>query len=135
MRILLVSDAWSPQVNGVVRTLQRVKQECEVLGHEVEVISPEQFRTLPCPTYPEIRLALRPGRTIARRIEQFRPSCIHIATEGPLGLPPAAIASGTACRSRPPTTRAFQSMCTPAFLCRWLSATPSCAGSTVPRAA
>jgi glycosyltransferase involved in cell wall biosynthesis len=86
MRILLVSDAWSPQVNGVVRTLQRVKQECEALGHEVEVISPEQFRTLPCPTYPEIRLALRPGRTIARRIEQFRPSCIHIATEGPLGF-------------------------------------------------
>jgi glycosyltransferase involved in cell wall biosynthesis len=86
MRILLVSDAWSPQVNGVVRTLQRVKQECEALGHEVLAVSPEQFRTLPCPTYPEIRLALRPGRTIARRIEQFRPSCIHIATEGPLGL-------------------------------------------------
>ena len=86
MRILLVSDAWSPQVNGVVRTLQRVKQECEALGHEVLAVSPEQFRTLPCPTYPEIRLALRPGRTIARRIEQFRPSCIHIATEGPLGF-------------------------------------------------
>ena len=86
MRILLVSDAWSPQVNGVVRTLQRVRQECEALGHEVAVISPEQFGTVPCPTYPEIRLALRPGRTMARRIEQFRPSCIHIATEGPLGF-------------------------------------------------
>jgi glycosyltransferase involved in cell wall biosynthesis len=86
MRILIVSDAWSPQVNGVVRTLQRVRQECEALGHEVQVISPELFRTVPCPTYPEIRLALRPGRTIALRIEQSRPSCIHIATEGPLGL-------------------------------------------------
>jgi glycosyltransferase involved in cell wall biosynthesis len=86
MRILLVSDAWTPQVNGVVRTLQRVKQECEALGHEVQVISPEPFHTIPCPTYPEIRLALRPGRAIARQIERFRPSCIHIATEGPLGL-------------------------------------------------
>lgn len=86
MRILLVSDAWSPQVNGVVRTLQRVRRECEALGNQVAVISPEQFGTVPCPTYPEIRLALRPGRTMARRIEQFRPSCIHIATEGPLGF-------------------------------------------------
>jgi glycosyltransferase involved in cell wall biosynthesis len=86
MRILLVTDAWSPQVNGVVRTLQRVQQECQALGHEVEVISPEQFRTVPCPTYPEIRLALRPGSVIARRIEGFRPSCVHIATEGPLGI-------------------------------------------------
>jgi glycosyltransferase involved in cell wall biosynthesis len=86
MRILLVSDAWSPQVNGVVRTLQRVRQECEALGHQVEVISPDQFRTFPCPTYPEIRLALRPGRVIAQRIQRFRPNCIHIATEGPLGF-------------------------------------------------
>ncbi|MEM7026563.1 MAG: glycosyltransferase family 1 protein [Pseudomonadota bacterium] len=86
MRILLVTDAWSPQVNGVVRTLQRLRQECEGLGHEVEVIAPAQFRTLPCPTYPEIRLALRPGSTIARRIHRFRPHAVHIATEGPLGL-------------------------------------------------
>ena len=73
MRILLVSDAWSPQVNGVVRTLQRVRQECEGLGRQVEAISPEQFGTVPCPTYPEIRLALRPRRAIARRIGQLRP--------------------------------------------------------------
>lgn len=86
MRILLVSDAWSPQVNGVVRTLQRVRQECEAQGHDFLVISPDQFRTVPCPTYPEIRLALRPGRAIARQIGQLRPDCIHIATEGPLGL-------------------------------------------------
>jgi glycosyltransferase involved in cell wall biosynthesis len=86
MRILLVSDAWAPQVNGVVRTLQQVKSECEALGHRVDVVSPEQFRTMPCPTYPEIRLALRPGREIGRRIDAVRPDSVHIATEGPLGI-------------------------------------------------
>jgi glycosyltransferase involved in cell wall biosynthesis len=86
MRILLVTDAWAPQVNGVVRTLQRVRRECLELGHELEVIAPDQFRTVPCPSYPEIRLALRPGPRIAARLESSRPDCIHIATEGPLGL-------------------------------------------------
>jgi hypothetical protein len=65
MRILLATDAWLPQVNGVVRTLQRVRQECEAQGHVIEVVSPDQFRSVPCPTYPEIRLALRPGRGLA----------------------------------------------------------------------
>ena len=86
MRILLVSDAWTPQVNGVVRTLQQVRSECEALGHRVDVVSPEQFRTVPCPTYPEIRLALRPGRAIGRRVDAVRPESVHIATEGPLGI-------------------------------------------------
>jgi glycosyltransferase involved in cell wall biosynthesis len=86
MRILLVTDAWAPQINGVVRTLQRVKSECEVLGHAVEVISPDQFRTVPCPTYPEIRLAWRPGGRIGARLEAFRPDAVHLATEGPLGI-------------------------------------------------
>ncbi|MEM7026185.1 MAG: glycosyltransferase family 1 protein [Pseudomonadota bacterium] len=86
MRILIVSDAWAPQVNGVVRTLQRVKHECEQLRHQVEAISPDQFRTVPCPTYPEIRLALRPGPAISKRMHDFRPDCVHIATEGPLGF-------------------------------------------------
>lgn len=86
MRILLVTDAWAPQVNGVVRTLERIKQECEALGHAVRVISPDQFRTVPCPTYPEIRLALRPGKSIGATLDQWRPDCVHIATEGPLGL-------------------------------------------------
>ena len=86
MRILLVSDAWTPQVNGVVRTLQQVRAECEALGHRVELISPDLFRTVPCPTYPEIRLALCPGRAIGRRIDALRPEAVHIATEGPLGL-------------------------------------------------
>ena len=55
MRILIVTDAWTPQVNGVVRTLQAVCTELEQMGHHVELISPDQFRSLPCPTYPEIR--------------------------------------------------------------------------------
>jgi glycosyltransferase involved in cell wall biosynthesis len=85
LRILIATDAWRPQVNGVVRTLGRVTHELEAQGHHLEVIGPDRFRTLPCPTYPEIRLALLPGRRVARTIENFRPDCIHISTEGPIG--------------------------------------------------
>jgi glycosyltransferase involved in cell wall biosynthesis len=84
-RILIVSDAWTPQVNGVVRTLATVAAELRAMGHVVEVIGPDRFRTLPCPTYPEIRLALGPRRRLARLIEAFAPEHLHIATEGPLG--------------------------------------------------
>lgn len=86
MRILIVTDAWHPQVNGVVRTLTILKQHLNDAGHETITISPEQFRSVPCPTYPEIRLALFPGRKMGRTIESFRPCVVHIATEGPLGL-------------------------------------------------
>ncbi|WP_422367086.1 glycosyltransferase family 4 protein [Pelagibius sp.] len=86
MRILLASDAWFPQINGVVRTLSRVRQELEAEGHVFEVIAPDQFRTVPCPSYPEIRLAILPGIGLKRRIESFGPDAIHIATEGPIGL-------------------------------------------------
>lgn len=85
MRILIATDAWQPQINGVVRTLGRVAGELEAQGHAVEVIGPDRFRTLPCPTYPEIRLALLPGRRIGRMIEAFQPDAIHISTEGPVG--------------------------------------------------
>ena len=85
MHLALVTDAWVPQVNGVVRTLQRTKAELERLGHRVEIISPDQFRTIPCPTYPEIRLALWPGRKVTRALDALKPDAIHIATEGPLG--------------------------------------------------
>lgn len=85
MHIALVTDAWPPQVNGVVRTLQRTKAELERLGHQIDVISPDQFRTIPCPTYPEIRLALWPRRKLWRQLDALRPGAIHIATEGPLG--------------------------------------------------
>ena len=86
MRILIVTDAWEPQVNGVVRTLQATRRELERRGHQVALISPDQFRSIPCPTYGEIRLALAPRRKIAQRIAAFAPHSLHIATEGPLGL-------------------------------------------------
>ena len=86
MNIAIVTDAWLPQVNGVVRTLRRTIEELAKLGHRAEVIAPEGFRTVPCPTYPEIRLALLPGREVARRLETSRPDAVHISTEGPLGL-------------------------------------------------
>jgi 1,2-diacylglycerol 3-alpha-glucosyltransferase/glucuronosyltransferase len=85
-RILIITDAWAPQVNGVVRTLSTVAGELRAMGHVVEVIGPDRFRTIPCPTYPDIRLALRPGRRLAAMIEAFAPEALHIATEGPLGL-------------------------------------------------
>ena len=86
MKLTIVTDAWSPQVNGVVTTLTRTRECLEALGHDVAVISPERFRTLPCPTYPEIRLALLPGRGVARTLRALSPDAIHIATEGPLGI-------------------------------------------------
>lgn len=85
-RILIVSDAWHPQVNGVVRTLSAVRDELTRLGCAVEVIGPDRFRTVPLPTYPGIRLAVLPGRRLAGMIEAFRPDALHVATEGPLGL-------------------------------------------------
>ncbi len=86
MKILIVSDAWLPQINGVVRTLSTTRKVLESLGHEVEVISPDQFTTIPCPTYPEIRLAVNGFRRVGQLIQAFQPDSIHIATEGPLGL-------------------------------------------------
>lgn len=86
LRIALVSDAWTPQINGVVRTLLRVRQEIETLGHEVRVVTPDLFRSVPCPGYPEIRLALAPRRKVAHLLDDFAPEAIHIATEGPLGF-------------------------------------------------
>lgn len=85
MRILIVTDAWRPQVNGVVTTLTRVGECLSAEGHALRYITPEEFRTVPCPTYPEIRLALFPLRRFRRLVEAFRPQAIHIATEGPLG--------------------------------------------------
>ncbi|TRO92711.1 glycosyltransferase family 1 protein [Glycocaulis profundi] len=86
MRIMLVSDAWEPQVNGVVRTLTRTAEECRAMGHEVEVIHPGLgYRTIPLPTYPDIKLALDARRDIEERFKAFEPEAIHIATEGTLG--------------------------------------------------
>ena len=85
MRILLATDAWSPQVNGVVITLGRTVRELEAAGHRIEVIGPDRFRTIPCPSYPEIRLALAPFARFAALARAFAPDTVHIATEGPLG--------------------------------------------------
>lgn len=85
-RILIVSDAWRPQVNGVVRTLATIGRELTAMGHTVEIVGPDRFPTLPCPTYPDIRLSLFPRRRLGRIIETFGPDALHIATEGPLGV-------------------------------------------------
>ena len=86
MKIAIATDAWSPQVNGVVTTLNQTRQELTRMGHEVKMITPEGRRTFPLPTYPEIRLALFQKRAIARELDDFEPDCVHIATEGTIGL-------------------------------------------------
>lgn len=85
-RIMIVTDAWKPQVNGVVRTLTTIMDELLAMGHVVDVVGPDRFLTVPCPTYPDISLSLLPRRRLIRIIEAFSPDALHIATEGPLGL-------------------------------------------------
>ena len=93
MKILIVTDAWYPQVNGVVRTLDETSKQLKKLGHEVKLITPEHFLTIPCPTYPEIKLSLFPGAKVSSMIRDFNPDCLHISTEGPLGLAARGYAS------------------------------------------
>ena len=85
MRIMLVTDAWDPQVNGVVRTMKRVITECEQMGHTWDIVSPNGFKTIPLPTYSEIKLAFGAQKIIEERFLEFEPDAVHIATEGPLG--------------------------------------------------
>ena len=85
MRIAIVTDAWHPQRNGVVRVLDTLAATLGGMGHQVAVFEPGQFQVMPCPSYPEIPLALFPGRRLAAMIEDFAPDAVHIATEGPLG--------------------------------------------------
>jgi len=92
MKILIVTDAWTPQINGVVRTIQMTVRELAALGHEVEILSPDLFRSIACPGYAEIRLALVSRRTIRRRMREIAPDALHLATEGPLGLHARSIA-------------------------------------------
>ncbi len=84
MRILIVSDAWAPQVNGVVTSLAALVGELRGLGHQVKLLSPADFRAIPCPTYPEIPLVWNLWR-VGAAIRDFHPDCVHLATEGPLG--------------------------------------------------
>jgi glycosyltransferase involved in cell wall biosynthesis len=86
VRIAIATDAWMPQVNGVVRTLQSVRAELERQGHEVLVVSPDLFYSMPCPTYPEIRLAFARTAAVGKMLADFRPHAIHLATEGPVCL-------------------------------------------------
>jgi glycosyltransferase involved in cell wall biosynthesis len=100
-RILIVTDAWEPQVNGVVRTIEALLREAPALGVDLDVLTSIGFRTVPVPTYGQLRVALtRPG-VIARRIDALKPDFVHIATEGPLG-----VCAWIACRraGRPFTT-------------------------------
>ncbi len=85
MRILIATDAWHPQVNGVVRTLTSLAESAAGLGGEIEFLTPEGFASVGVPTYPGLRVALPNGAEIARRIEAASPEAIHIATEGPIG--------------------------------------------------
>ena len=96
-RILIVSDAWHPQINGVVRTLATTKVELEAMGHTVDVIGPERFFTVPLPSYPDIRISIFPRRKLSRLIESFAPDALHIATEGTLGLSARAWAIKRGC--------------------------------------
>ncbi|MHB8536162.1 MAG: glycosyltransferase family 4 protein [Sulfuricaulis sp.] len=115
MNIVTVTDAWRPQVNGVVNTIARTNEQLAKLGHTVHVISPQDFRTVPLPTYPEIRLAVFPGRRVRAMIEALNPDAVHIATEGPLGL----AARSWCLKNRFPFTTAFHTQF-PEYL--WLRA-------------
>jgi glycosyltransferase involved in cell wall biosynthesis len=86
MRILVATDAWHPQVNGVVNTYRQISERVDSFGCKIEFITPNEFFSVPCPTYPSIPLALLSARTISRRVDRFSPEYIHVATEGTIGL-------------------------------------------------
>jgi hypothetical protein len=106
LKVLVATDAWHPQVNGVVHTLGHVAREGRALGAELEFLSPDQFWALPMPSYPEIRLALIGPRDVERRLDAIRPDAVHIATEGPIGhaarracVSPTTLPKGCPCPS------------------------------------
>jgi glycosyltransferase involved in cell wall biosynthesis len=115
MRILLATDAWHPQVNGVVRTYQRLEQELRTLGVHLSVLGPENFRCVPCPSYPEIGLALPDRRRCSRLIDAERVDAIHIATEGPVGW----MARAYCRRRRLPFTSSFHTRFADYVSARW----------------
>jgi glycosyltransferase involved in cell wall biosynthesis len=85
-KILIITDAWYPQTNGVVRTMDNLGQQLQKRGHQVKYITPNEFITVPMPTYPEIRLALNAWPKINKMIKAYNPQVVHISTEGPLGF-------------------------------------------------
>ena len=104
MKVMVATDAWRPQVNGVVRTLGSLARAAAKLGVEIDFLSPEGFLTLPVPTYPGLRLAVPRRKRIAARIEAAKPDAIHVATEGPIGH---AVRAYCIRNGRPFTTLAF----------------------------
>jgi glycosyltransferase involved in cell wall biosynthesis len=103
MRVLIATDAWRPQINGVVRSLEYMAAEAKGFGAEVAFLTPDAFRSVPMPTYREIRLSLVSPGMAARRLDEFAPDYVHIATEGPIGL-----ATRRAClRARRPFTTSY----------------------------
>lgn len=116
MRILIATDAWKPQVNGVVRTYERLAREVEGFGATLQFISPTDFRSVPCPTYPQIRLAIPDSARVARLIDELRPDAVHIATEGPVGW----MARSYCLRRRRPFTTSFHTRFAEYVSRRWL---------------
>jgi len=115
VKILFITDAWHPQINGVVRTLSTTGRELEKMGHAVGFIGPDRFRTMPLVGYTEIRVAVKPRRKLERLIAEFAPDAIHIATEGPLGWAGRAI-----CRRRGLAFTTSYHTCFPEYLAeRW----------------
>jgi glycosyltransferase involved in cell wall biosynthesis len=122
VKILFITDAWHPQINGVVRTLSTTGRELERMGHTVSFIGPDQFNTMALPGYREIRLAIKPRRKLERLIAEFQPQAIHIATEGPLGWAGRAV-----CRRKGYAFTTSYHTCFPEYLAerlpvpQWLS--------------
>jgi len=85
-KITFITDAWHPQINGVVTTIHNTCTALERSGHQIKLITPDQFKTIPCPSYPSIRLSLGCYGKLSRQLDEFKPQRIHIATEGPLGI-------------------------------------------------
>ena len=85
-KIAVVTDAWYPQINGVVRVLDSIRRDLIDRGVTMKMITPQSFRTIPCPGYPEIPLSILPGRKMVRVLDRMKPEAVHVATEGPLGL-------------------------------------------------
>ena len=131
MRILVATDAWHPQVNGVVRTLAMMAEAASAFGDEIDFLTPQSFRTFAMPSYPDLRLALPSPARAAQLIEAARPDSIHIATEGPIGLSVRrAIAAGGICRSRQAFIPAFRNTSPRACRSRSSGYGRPCAGFT-----
>lgn len=126
MRIAIVTDAWEPQINGVVNTLKATAQCLRKAGHEIKIVSAENQPTFACPGCPEIRLACKPYARVAITLDAWQPDCIHIATEGPMGLAARryCIKRGlrftTSYHTRFPEYLHARSRLPPALLYRWL---------------